>query len=182
MANIVIVSGSPWKGTRLQGIVEHTDQFLRAKNFNVQQLQVADLPAEDLMYANFKSEAIIAANAQIEAADAVIIASPVYKASFTGLLKTFLDLLPQNGLEHKITLPLMIGGTISHLLAIDYSLKPVLSALGAETIIKGVYTIDESVIREDDGSLTLKQEVIDRLDHSLEKLVAALQHQTYANV
>lgn len=173
MANIVIISGSPWKGTRIQGLIDYCEQYLQKKEHNVTQLHVSDLPAEDLMFANFKSEAIMKANEQIAEADAVIIASPVYKASFTGLLKTFLDLLPQHGFENKIVFPLMIGGTISHLLAIDYSLKPVLSVMGAETTIKGVYAVDEMVIRKDDGTLSLTEEIIDRLNHSLEKL-----HQT----
>ncbi|MCH1932822.1 NAD(P)H-dependent oxidoreductase, partial [Shewanella sp. A25] len=85
--------------------------------------------------AKYNSEAILATNKKVEEADAVIVASQVYKASFTGILKTYLDLLPQKGLENKIVLPLMLGGTISHLLAIDYSLKPVLASLGAENII-----------------------------------------------
>ncbi|MDQ0896682.1 NAD(P)H-dependent oxidoreductase [Paenibacillus sp. V4I7] len=61
------------------------------------------------------------------------------EASYTGVLKAFLDLLPQKGLECKVVLPLAVGGTISHLLAIDYALKPVLSALGARNILQGVY-------------------------------------------
>lgn len=73
----------------------------------------------------------------------VVIASPVYKASYTGILKAFLDLLPQTGLKGKVTLPLFIGGTIAHLLSLDYTLKPLLSVLGSRNIVGGVFTIDQ---------------------------------------
>jgi hypothetical protein len=58
----------------------------------------------------------------------------VYKASFSGALKTLLDLFPERALEGKVVLPFATGGTIAHMLAVDYALKPVLSALKAQEI------------------------------------------------
>ena len=89
------------------------------------------------MQARFDSSFIRDALAVVEAADAVIVATPVYKASYSGVLKLFLDLIPQEGLRGKLTLPLVIGGSIAHLLAIDYALKPVLAALGGRHILGG---------------------------------------------
>ncbi|NEU32289.1 NADPH-dependent FMN reductase [bacterium LRH843] len=178
MANVVIISGSPSKTTRLKGIVDYAVSTLNEKGFEVEQLDVVDIPAEDLIFANFNSEAIQTANKKVAEADAIVIASPVYKASFTGVLKTYLDLLPQTGLENKIVLPLMLGGTISHLLAIDYSLKPVLSALGAENIIKGVYTVDTCVVRNDNNEITIAQEALDRLDYAFNKLENEIKKKT----
>ena len=60
------------------------------------------------MRADFNSPAIKQAIAAVEGA-AVIIASPVYKASYSGALKTILDILPQKGLQGKVVLPLFIG-------------------------------------------------------------------------
>jgi FMN reductase len=59
-------------------------------------INVSDLPAEDLISAHF-DPAIQQANELVEKADAIIVASPVYKASYTGVFKTYLDLLPQKG-------------------------------------------------------------------------------------
>ena len=61
-------------------------------------IQVTDLPAEDLVHAKFDSPAIQDALAIVDAADAVIVATPVYKAAYSGVLKLFLDLIPQEGL------------------------------------------------------------------------------------
>ena len=63
----------------------------------------------------------------------MVVSTPVYKAAYSGVLKVFLDLLPQFGLAGKVVLPLVTGGTASHVLAIDYALRPVLLALGAST-------------------------------------------------
>ncbi|WP_437719533.1 NAD(P)H-dependent oxidoreductase [Sorangium sp. So ce448] len=53
----------------------------------------------------------------LPSAAGVVIATPIYKASYTGALKAFLDLLPQFGLAGKAALPLATGGTLAHVLA-----------------------------------------------------------------
>ncbi len=65
---------------------------------------------------------------------AVVVATPIYKAAYTGGLKALFDILPQSALRGKTVLPLATGGSPAHLLAIDYALKPVLSALGASDL------------------------------------------------
>ena len=57
-----------------------------------------------------------------------------------------LDLLPERALEGKVVLPLATGGTVAHLLAVDYALKPVLSALKAQEILHGVFADDSQII------------------------------------
>lgn len=83
---------------------------------------------------------------QLKSADGLIVATPIYKASFSGALKTLLDLLPERALDGKVVLPLATGGTVAHLLAVDYALKPVLNALKAQEILHGVFADDSQVI------------------------------------
>jgi FMN reductase len=70
---------------------------------------------------------VICPTQELKGASGVIIVSPVYKAAYSGALKTLLDLLPQDILKDKPVFPLMVGGSGAHLLAIDYSLKPLLA-------------------------------------------------------
>jgi FMN reductase len=170
MSHIVIISGSPTPDSRLNGLIQSVESKLSAQGVRVSHIRVAELPAEALLHANFKDEQILAALALVESASGVVIASPVYKASFTGILKAFLDLFPQTGLKGKVTLPLFIGGTIAHLLSLDYALKPVLSVLGSRNILGGVYAIDQWVQRLDDGGFELSEELQERLDRSAEEL------------
>lgn len=71
------------------------------------------------------------------------------------------DLPPKRALEHKVVLPLLIGGSIAHLLAVEYALKPVLSVLGARIQLAGVYAVDQWIVRAEDGGYDLK--LVERL-------------------
>ena len=174
MSHIVIISGSPTPGSRLNGLINYVENKWVADGHKISHIRVAELPAEALLHAKFGDEAIVKAVGVVAEADGVVIASPVYKASYTGVLKAFLDLLPQTGLRDKIALPLFIGGSLAHLLAIDYSLKPVLNALGARNILGGVYAVDQWVERLEDGQHGLSPELLLRLDASAAQLVEEL--------
>ncbi|GFN33254.1 NADPH-dependent FMN reductase [Paenibacillus xylaniclasticus] len=177
MSKVVFIIATPNPISRLKGITDYFHQQLVSRGIETATIQVTSLPAEDLILARWDSPAIAEANALVESADAVVIASPVYKASYSGILKTYLDLLPQKGLVNKIVAPLFIGGTIAHLLSIDYSLKPVLSAIGARNFISPIYATDNQVTRSQDDSVSfsLADELVERLDRSIEELVSDLQ-------
>ena len=91
----------------------------------------------------------------LAAADAVVVTTPVYKAAYSGLLKVFLDLLPQYALRGKTVLPLATGGTPAHVLVIDYALRPVLTSLGAGAIGQGWFVLSSHVRLYDGGGLLL---------------------------
>ncbi|CAN7332338.1 NADPH-dependent FMN reductase [Paenibacillus sp. LjRoot56] len=178
MAKVVIISGSPTPTSRLHGVIEVAKSELLQAGIEVDWIKVRDLPAEDLLYAKFDSEAIVDASKRVAEADAVFVATPVYKASYTGVLKAFLDLLPQKGLERKIVLPLAVGGTYAHLLAIDYALKPVLSVLGAQNILQGVYVLDKQVTWGDQGQAILDDEITSRLKESVSEFIQEIKWHT----
>lgn len=171
MAKVTVINGTPTPGSRLTAIIALAEELLAQEGIEVNHVNVGELPPEDLIHTKFESEAIVKANALVAEADAVIVASPVYKASYTGVLKTFLDLVPQKGLAGKIILPLFIGGSLAHLLSIDYSLKPVLSALGARHILGGVYTVDSQVARTEQGGFDIAEELQARLQDNIQELV-----------
>lgn len=75
-------------------------------------------------------------------ADALIVASPTYKATYTGLLKLFLDQFGQGELGGLPTFPLMLGGSASHSLAPELTLRPVLVEIGASCPAPSLYLID----------------------------------------
>jgi FMN reductase len=75
-------------------------------------------------------------------ADVVVVASPTYKAAYTGLLKVFLDRFPSDGLGGVVAIPLMLGAGPGHALAPEHALRPVLVELGATVPTRGLYLID----------------------------------------
>jgi FMN reductase len=80
--------------------------------------------------------------AAVRASDLVIVASPTYKATYSGLLKLFLDRFAGGSLAGVTAVPLMLGGHWRHGLAADLLLKPVLVELGATCPTSGLFLVD----------------------------------------
>ncbi|MEU0137614.1 NADPH-dependent FMN reductase [Streptomyces sp. NPDC006296] len=155
MATVLSVSGSPSATSRTARLLRHLDDRLRRQGHEVTPLDVRTLPAEALLGADFRHPAVVEATALFAEADGVVIGTPVYKAAYSGLLKTLLDLLPQYALTGKTVLPLATGGSTAHVLALDYALRPVLSSMGAAHIVPGWFTLDTDLTAGADGTLTV---------------------------
>lgn len=104
-------------------------------------LDLAELGPELLSWESAKTTAAIGA---VRECDAVIVACPTYKASYTGLLKLFLDCMPAGCLKDKLVFPLMLGASPAHSLVPDLLLKPILVELGAVCPSPGLYLIDKT--------------------------------------
>lgn len=143
MATVLSVSGSPSVSSRTAKLVRHLDARLAARGHEVVPLDIRTIPAEALLGADFRHPAVVEAAELFDRADGIVIATPVYKAAYSGVLKALLDLLPQYALTGKTVLPLATGGTTAHVLAIDYALRPVLSSMGARHIDTEVRPVRE---------------------------------------
>ncbi|WP_174945680.1 FMN reductase [Burkholderia lata] len=75
----------------------------------------------------------------IETADALVVASPVYRASYTGLFKHLFDLVHHEALIDVPVLLAATGGSERHALVIDHQLRPLFSFFQARTLPIGVY-------------------------------------------
>jgi FMN reductase len=104
-------------------------------------------------------------------ASVLVVATPVYKAAYSGVLKVFLDLLPQTALKRKTVLPLATGGSPHHMLALDYALRPVLQSLGAKHILPGIYATDSQVTLTPEGTYHVQADIAARLDDAVNVLV-----------
>ena len=113
MAEIVTIAGSPSHPSRSAAVLDHARRILESESFSTETITVRALPAEALLFAQFDDPILKAAIAAVTAASGVIIATPVYKAAYSGVLKAFLDLLPQGAFSNKIVFPIATGG--SHL-------------------------------------------------------------------
>lgn len=171
---ILLLAGSPSTPSRSGRLLHHAGQKLAHLGHASRRLQVRDLPAEALLKADFKDEGIIAAAAEVAQAHALVIATPVYKAAYSGVLKAFLDLLPQDGLRGKLVLPLATGGSQSHMLALDYALRPVLSSLGARHVLPSIYATDAQVLWSEEHGLQLDADIAARIAEGVERLAASL--------
>ena len=165
--NIVGISGSPSSRSRSAWLLQLAQARLEAPGATIQPLSLRDLPAQALVLADTSQPPLCEAIDSLASANLVIISTPIYKAAYSGLLKLFLDLLPTDALRGRSVLPLATGGTLSHLLAIDYALKPVLSALGARDILDPVFAVDTQLPTGPAGGYLPDDALIARLDRAL---------------
>jgi FMN reductase len=86
-----------------------------------------------------------AGTAQVLAADVLVVASPTYKATYSGLLKSFLDRLGTGSLAGKRAVPILLGGAPNHLLAVDVHFTPLLLELGADVPVRGLFVLESDV-------------------------------------
>jgi len=90
-------------------------------------------------------DAVAAAVKTVQSSDLVIFASPTFKATYTGVLKLFLDQFATgDGLKGVVAVPLMLGAGPAHALAPELLLKPVLVELGATVPVQGLYLDEKS--------------------------------------
>ena len=85
------------------------------------------------------------ARATVAAADVLVVASPTYKATYTGLLKLFLDGYGPAPLTGVRAVPLMVGAAPHHALAVDVHLTPLLLELGASVPRRGLYVLESEL-------------------------------------
>ncbi len=83
----------------------------------------------------------------VETADALVVASPIYRGSYTGLFKHFFDLIDQDALIDVPVLLAATGGSDRHSLAIDHQFRPLFSFFQAQTLPIGVYATDRDFER-----------------------------------
>ena len=86
-----------------------------------------------------------AAVADVLGSDVLVVASPTYKASYSGLLKAFLDRFATGGLAGANAVPILLGGTPDHRLAVDLHFAPLLLELGAKVPARGLFVLESEV-------------------------------------
>ncbi|MGY2873290.1 FMN reductase [Marmoricola sp. URHA0025 HA25] len=140
MTTAVLV-GNPKPASRTLAAAIHVARELSGREPDV----VVDLATLGGRLLDWHDEEVASLVEQIGSADLVVVACPTYKATYTGLLKLFLDRFSTMGLS-GVAVPLMLGAGPAHALAPELSLRPVLAEIGGTTV-RGHYVLDS---RHDD--------------------------------
>jgi FMN reductase len=151
MLKVMIVVGNPKPRSRTRMVAEALVQKLLAPgSFTAEVIDLADHTGEIF---SWQSETMATLSDTVAESDLVIFASPTYKATYTGLLKAFLDRYPANALAGVTAIPVQTGGDFAHAMGPTFTLSPLLAELGAIIPGRGFY-------------LALSQ--LDELDDALE--------------
>lgn len=163
MSSVLFIAASPSSRSRSSVLLSLAADRLEQLGLAARWLRLNELPAQAALQADFRHPRIASALASVDEAQAVVIATPIYKASYSGLLKVFLDLLPQDGLQGKVVWALASAGSPAHLLALDYALQPVLTALGAQRQVEGVYATESQLLRLPSGDYQPDDDILWRI-------------------
>lgn len=177
MSLVLSLSGSPSVRSRTDAVLAHISRRLQVAGHEVEHVSLRDLPPAALLAGDRSDEAIAAVVRRMTEADALVLGSPVYQAAYSGLLKTFLDLLPQYAFRGKAVLPVVTGGSPAHVLAVDYALRPVLHSLGADHVGPGWFVLSGHVRLYPDGGAVLAPEAAIPLAEVTTGFLRQLDHQ-----
>lgn len=173
--NIVAVSGGLNNPSKTESLVQAIlDELGQATPINVHFIKFSEIGhlLGGAIYRNQLPQRVQDDLAAVEAADALIVGTPVYRASFTGLFKHFFDFVEQTALVDVPVLLAASGGSDRHALVLEHQLRPLFSFFQAQTLPIGVYATDRDFTSE----YTIKSEHIqDRITLAVARALPILE-------
>ena len=157
-ATAVGISGSPSNQSRSRGLLDHALRRLGDYNVPTTLIDLAELPADALL-GRRPDAGVQHALTQVERSAILVASTPVYRATYTGLLKVFFDLFPQRALAGKVALGIATGAAGEHRIVIDQGLRPLFASVNAE-VVPGIYATDADLANAERRAAILEQ--IDR--------------------
>jgi FMN reductase len=121
----------------------------------------------DQLLTGFATGELAAAEEAVAQADAVIAVTPVFSASYSGLFKTFFDVLEPGALDGTPVLVAATAGTARHSLVLDHALRPLFGYLHAVVVPTGVFAASE-----DWGTGGASSSLVGRIDRAALELAA----------
>jgi FMN reductase len=146
---LTVVVGNPKKGSRTLHVAERLAARVVAST-GATLLPPIDLIDYGSMLFEWPNDELARLNQIVKDSELLIVASPTYKASYTGLLKAFLDRYPSNGLAGVTAIPLMTASSPEHGVAVEFTLRPLLVELGASVPTRGLSFYTPDMGRVDD--------------------------------
>ena len=171
---VAVISGSPSSNSRTGKLADTVVRRLVGQGVAARHIAVRDLDPVALLSGDLTNPMIAEAVDLVGGASGIVLVTPTFKASFSGLLKAFIDILPQFGLKGKVVMPLAVGGTLSHVLFLDYALRPVLQSMMPAHVIRSQFMLDQWLTQTDDAGLIVSPEGETPLLANIEEFLAML--------
>jgi FMN reductase len=157
---ISIVVGNPKPASRTRTVAESLVDHMFRSGHDIQVMDLAHYV--DRIFA-WPSDEMACLSARVAESDVAVFATPTYKASYTGLLKAFLDRYPASGLAGVTAIPVFTGADLTHSMGPDVNLAPLLVELGAIVPGRGLYFVASHMDRLDELVSEAAASYIDRI-------------------
>jgi FMN reductase len=143
MTSVVAVVGNPRPESRTHTLARLLSSALALElDASTDEVDLATLGARVF---DPDDDAAREATIRVLAADVLVVASPTYKATYSGLLKVFLDRFAAGSLAGATAVPVLLGGAPNHTLAVDVHFTPLLVELGASVPVRGLFVLESAV-------------------------------------
>lgn len=160
------ICGSPSVNSRTLTAVEKTLSFAKEWDKSVS-IEVIDICAYDIPFCDAREPQLYEGDvkkiiAKIVECDGLIVGTPLYRGSYTGILKNLFDIIPNNSIQGKPVGIIATGNTDHHYLSIEHIIKPLMGFFHAHVIPGAVYINYRHFIEDelvDEGIITRLNEL-----------------------
>jgi FMN reductase len=135
------IAGSLFAPSRSGVLVDAVLAQLAQRGFETRLVDISTLPA-DALFMRAKSAELDDALAAVAAADAIVIGTPTYRATYSGQLKSFFDLLPVDALKGSVAGLIGSGAVALHALSVDHGLRPLVASLRGLSASSSIFATD----------------------------------------
>ncbi len=167
MNSLTAILGSPFSGSSSEKIVNLVIESLPTSDWNTRVIDLSKISSDALLLRK-EDETLNSSIDYVVNSTVIIAATPTYRATYTGLIKSFFDQLPADSLAGKLLLPIQTGGSPEHSLSIEYGLVPMVRTLGALVSTKPIFSWNEHW--NEDGSPTENMNQL--VNQSVEEIVS----------
>jgi FMN reductase len=168
---IVLVAGSPSATSRSSYVAGVVAAHARGAGFAARSFSVHDFDPADVLLARVEAPAIRAFIDAVKGADAIVLSTPVYKATYAGGLKALVDLIPPDALTLRPALGVATTKLAAHGAEVEQAYRALFAFFRAQTIDPLVVLDDE--LRIDNGEGTFAGSARARVDLAARRLVKA---------
>jgi FMN reductase len=175
MLKVVTINGSPQEKSKTGVLLSHISKSINRRiEAQITDINLSDpqRPITSYLMRNHIPQDLEQTLQEIESANLMVIGTPVYRGSYSGILKHLFDLVDRDAMRSKIALLAATGGSSLHGLVIDHQLRPLMAFFGVHSVPTSLYAVPE-----DFEELKLKSSsLVTRIERATEEacsLVAA---------
>lgn len=173
-AQVLFIAGSPGGTSRGAALLEELSKRVQTDGLSVKHYGLRDFPAEALVLGKFDAPEVTAFVEAVRGAKALVFATPVYKAVYSGGLKTIIDLIAPDGLEGKALLAIATAKLDAHGATVDRAFQGLYDFFRGSRRLPTLFLLD-SQLKLEGGALTLDEAGQKALDAAQRSLLTAVR-------